>query len=84
MSISPSIETMANFTEILKNEPKKAYDFIANYGHLFDKNELINIIKELIYGMRTSLLNSISIFEDTMFNIGIELDDQYDEAYQED
>lgn len=81
MSISPSIETMANFTEILKNEPKKAYDFIANYGHLFDKNELINIIKELIYGMHVSLLDSI--FENTMLNIGIELDDQYDEAYQE-
>lgn len=82
MTINPSIETMANFTEILKNEPKKAYDFIVNYGHLFDKNELINIIKELIYGMHASLLDSI--FENTMLNIGIELDDQYDEAYQED
>ena len=39
MRINPSVETMANFTEVLKNEPKKAYDFIANYGHLFDKNE---------------------------------------------
>ena len=81
MTVNPSIETMANFTEILKNEPKKSYDFIANYGHLFDKNELINIIKELIYGMHASLLDSI--FENTMLNIGIELDDQYDEAYKE-
>ena len=80
MTINSSIETMANFTEILKNEPKKAYDFIANYGYLFDKNELINIIKELLYGMYSSLLDSI--FENTMLNIGIELDDQYDEAYQ--
>lgn len=81
MTINPSIETMANFTEVLKNEPKTAYDFIANYGHLFDKNELINIIKELIYGLHTSLLDAI--FENTMLNIGLELDDQYDEAYQE-
>lgn len=81
MTINPSIETMANFTETLKNDPKKAYDFIANYGHLFNKNDLINIIKELIYGMHTCLIDSL--FENTMLNIGIELDDQYDEAYQE-
>ena len=81
MTINPSIETMANFTETLKNEPKKAYDFIKNYGHLFDKNELINIIKELICGMHSCLLDSI--FENTMLNIGVKLDNQYDEVYQE-
>ena len=81
MTINSSIEAMANFTEILKNEPKKAYDFIANYGHLFDKNELINIIKELIYGMHVSFGNAQ--FLSVMLDVGIELDDQYDEAYQE-
>ena len=81
MTINPSIETMANFTEILRNEPKKAYDFIANYGHLLDKNELINIVKEFIYGLHTSLGNAQ--FLSVMQDIGIELDDQYDEAYQE-
>lgn len=81
MLINPSIETMANFTEVLKNEPKKAYDFIANHGHLFHKNELINIIKELIYGMHSCLIDPL--FENTMLNIGIELDDLYDESYQE-
>lgn len=81
MTINPSIETMANFTEVLRNEPKKAYDFIANHGHLFHKNELINIIKEFIYGMH--VCSSSFQFENTMNNIAIELDDQYDEAYQE-
>lgn len=81
MAINPSVETMANFTEVLQNEPKKAYDFIANYGHLFDKNELINIIKELICGIRVSFGNAQ--FLSVMRDVGIELDNQYDEAYQE-
>lgn len=81
MTINPSIGTMANFTEVLLNEPKKAYDFIADHSHLFQKNELINIIKELIRGMRVNLSNSTYLA--IMNDVGIELDESYDVAYQE-
>ena len=82
MTINHSVTTMANFTDILRNEPKKAYDFISNYGHLFDKNELINIIKEFIYGAHVNLSNTT--LSTIMNDIGVELDELYDEAYQED
>lgn len=81
MTINPSIETMANFTEILKNEPKKAYDFIANYGYLLNKSELIDIVKELIYGIHTRL--SEFQINHIMFDVGCELDEQYFEECQE-
>lgn len=42
---------MNQFVEILRNNPNKAYDFIANNGHLFSKCELVDIIKELLYGI---------------------------------
>lgn len=75
-----SIKTVAEFTEVLKNNPKQAYDFIAmNYWKL-DKSDLAAITKELLFGIYNyytpddcyGLLNDVAI----------ELDDQYDEAYQ--
>lgn len=42
---------MKQFVEILKNNPDKAYDFIANNAHMFSKYELADIIKELLYGI---------------------------------
>jgi hypothetical protein len=42
---------MNQFIEVLRNNPNHAYDFIANNGYMFEKTELIDIIKELLYGI---------------------------------
>lgn len=42
---------MKQFVEILRNNPDKAFDFIANNYHLFSKNELADVAKELLYGI---------------------------------
>ena len=43
--------TMQQFMEILRNDPNKAYDFIANNSYMFSKYELVDIIKELLYAI---------------------------------
>ena len=45
------MENMKEFIEILRNEPDKAFDFIANNGWKFSKTELVDIAKELLYGI---------------------------------
>lgn len=42
---------MNQFMEILRSNPNKAYDFIANNSHMFSKYELTDIIKELLYAI---------------------------------
>ena len=39
------------FVEILRNNPNKAYDFISNNYHRFSKSEMVDIVKELLYGI---------------------------------
>ena len=46
-----SIRTMAEFTEVLKNSPKLAYDFISINSYKMDKIEIVAIAKELLYGI---------------------------------
>ena len=75
-----SIKTVAEFTEVLKNNPKQAYDFIAvNYWKL-DKSDLAAITKELLFGIYNYC--DPDGFCDLMSDVAIELDEQYDEAYQ--
>lgn len=42
---------MKQFIQILRNNPDKAFDFISNNSYLFSKNELVDIIKELLYSI---------------------------------
>lgn len=42
---------MNQFMEILRNDPNKAYDFIANTYWNMSKGELADIIKELLYAI---------------------------------
>ena len=42
---------MNQLIEVLRKNPNHAYDFIANNGYMFEKTELIDIIKELLYGI---------------------------------
>lgn len=42
---------MMEFVHVLRNNPNGAYDFIANNYHKFSKSELVDVIKELLYGI---------------------------------
>lgn len=39
------------FVHILRNNPDEAYNFFANNYHKFSKYEMVDIIKELLYGI---------------------------------
>ena len=67
-------EIMVQFVEILKNDPNYAYDFIAqNYWNM-DKEELANIVKELLYAIHSfNKMEEAEILE----SIGNELEDIY-------
>ena len=77
-----SIRTMAEFTEVLKNSPKLAYDFISINSYKMDKTEIVAIVKELLYGIYNDC-DSMQT-EQLLGDVAIELDEHYDEQYQED
>lgn len=72
---------MMQFTEVLRNNPNHAYDFISNNYWKMDKEELASVIKELLYALyhNTNEVEQEEILED----VGIELDDQYEDFYAE-
>lgn len=70
---------MATFTEVMKSDPDHAFDYISNNGYSFRNSELVDIIKELLYSIHSNVKESEArILEDA----AIELDEQYDEQYQ--
>ena len=79
--MSQSIKTMAEFTDVLQNNPDHAYDFISNNYYKFDKDELVNIIKELLLSIKNNC--HLQQQEFILNDAAIELDEQYDEVYQE-
>ena len=76
-----SIKAMAEFTEILKHNPKHAYDFIASNYYRMNNTERVSIIKELLYGIYNDC-DSMTM-EQLLYDVAVELDDQYDDVYQE-
>ena len=76
-----NVNTMAEFTEVLKSDPKHAYDFISNNYHKMDKEDLVAIVKELLYSIHHNC--DASEMSQLLSDVAIELDEQYDEQYQE-
>ena len=76
---------MMEFTEILKNEPQHAYDFICSNYHMFSKDKLAEIIKELLYSLHYHIDNNFygDLYNNILTDVQIELDETYDEEYQE-
>ena len=73
---------MMEFIEILKTNPDHAYDFICNEAWNFSKDELKDIVKELLYGFYKARENhfitkteELEIFE----SISEELEEFYEE-----
>lgn len=46
---------MIKAIEIMKNKPNSMYDYISQHYHEMSKNELADIIKELIYSVDTNV-----------------------------
>lgn len=42
---------MMEFVHVLRNNPDGAYNFFANNYHKFSKCELVDVVKELLYGI---------------------------------
>ena len=45
------MDTMKEFIEVLKNNPNGAYDYISNNYFEMSKDELKDIVKELLYAV---------------------------------
>lgn len=45
------MDIMKEFIEVLKNNPNRAYDFICNNYYKMSKEELKDIVKELLYAV---------------------------------
>ena len=80
-----NISVMADFTELLKHNPKGAYDFICRNDINFSKEGLIDIVKELLYSVKyhTDTRFYGNLYCTIMEDVGIELDEKYEEAYEE-
>ena len=73
---------MSQFVEILRNNPNKAYDFIANTYWNMSKSELADIIKELLYAIYYEAEYGLIVFADhdkILANAADELADMYEE-----
>jgi len=80
-----NIHAMMDFTEVLKNEPQKAYDFISCNAYRFTHEGLTEILKEILYSVHYHVGGSFygSLYNEILGDVQIELDENYDEAYQE-
>ena len=71
-----SISCMMEFTEILKNEPSKAKEYIELNSYRMQKEDITNILVEVLRGMEIGCYHP-------QYDIQIELDEQYDDDYLE-
>jgi formate-dependent nitrite reductase cytochrome c552 subunit len=68
---------MKDFIEVLKNNPNGAYDFICNNYYKMSKDELKDIVKELLYAVHD---NVTKVEHDQILNdVATELEDNYEE-----
>lgn len=68
---------MKEFIEVLKNSPDGAYDFISNNYYNMSKEELKDIIKELLYAMYDNM--SREEHNRIFYDVALELVDVYEE-----
>lgn len=76
-----SISCMMEFTEILKNRPNKAKEYIEENSYRMQKEDITNILIEVLRGFEIGCYHPQ--FEQIMTDIQIELDGTYDNEYQE-
>ena len=49
---------MKDFIKVLENNPNGAYDYIANNYYKMSKEELKDVVKELLYSVHTNTTES--------------------------
>ena len=76
-----SISCMMEFTESLRNEPIKAKEYIELNSYRMQKEDITNILVEVLRGMEIGCYHPQ--YEQIMTDIQIELDEQYDDDYLE-
>ena len=78
-------KAMMEFTELLKNEPNKAYDFISCNSYRFTEDGLTDILKEVLYSINyhTNSRYYGSLYKSILGDVSIELDENYEKAYEE-
>lgn len=83
--IYENIHAIMEFTEVLKNEPEKAYDFISCNAYRFTKEGLTDILKELLYSIsyHTNTSFYMDLYKNILLDVQKELDENYHEAYEE-
>jgi hypothetical protein len=71
------VEKMNELINVLKNNPDNAYDFICNNYYNMSKEELKDIIKELLYAIHS---NTDKAEHNKILNdVATELADNYEE-----
>ena len=75
-----NIKAVAEFTEVLMNNPKQAYDFISMNYCKMDKSDLAALVKVLLLGIYNDC--HPDLMQELLTDVAIELDEQYDEDYQ--
>ena len=71
-----SLRAVAEFLDVLKNDPDNAYDFICHEYHRLSKDDLITITKELLYGIHDNC--SDEDHAKILSSVADEIDSQYD------
>ena len=69
---------MKEFIEVLKNNPDHAYDYISNNYYKFSKDELKDIIKELLFSIHTNTMHKAE-HNKFLLDAATELEDFYAE-----
>ena len=71
------VDIMKSFIKELENNPNGAYDYICNNYYKFNKEELKDIIKELLYAVYDNMTEKEH--NDIMSKVAEELKEAYEE-----
>lgn len=78
------IIAMMKFTDILRKTPRDALDYILENGNVFTKDDLLHIVKELLYSIDANLyVRNREVYNCIHEDAGIELDEVYEDEYKE-
>ena len=69
------MDTMKEFIEVLKNNPNGAYDYISNNYFEMSKDELKDIVKELLYAVYDNVTEEEH--DEILMDVATELEDFY-------
>lgn len=72
------MEEMKDFIDVLKTNPDNAYDFICNNYYKMSKEELKDIVKELLYSVYDNVIVTKE-YNKIMDDVANELEDMYAE-----